>query len=410
MYGYRGVDAAGKGVKGMQDASTGRDLKTVLRRNGVFLTEFWEVGSGGVAADGNRSKGTSIDFSGRVTSDDIATSTRQLATLTRAGIPLVDAITALVDQIDKPALKSMFTHVRDRISEGSSMSDALASFPRSFTSIYVNMVNAGEQSGTLELVLDRLAEFMEGQRKIRNTVVSALAYPALMAVIGTIIIGFMMTVVIPKISTIFEDFGQVLPWYTRLLMGLSDVMRSWIFWLLAVPLVTGGIVAFLRWKGQPEGRAKWHAMVLEFPLFGQLTLMIAMTRFARTLGTLLGSGVPVLKSLEITRHVLGNAVLEGVVDTAIVAVREGENLYKPLQASGRFPPLVSKMIAVGEQSGQLEDMLTNVARYYEDQSETRITVMTSLLEPLMIVLMGGGAVVVTLCILMPLLKIQQFAG
>lgn len=410
VYGYKGVNASGRGVKGVKDAGSARELKTVLKAEGVYLTELWELDATGQSRQEAEAGGIRIELTGRVTSQDISLATRQLATLARAGIPLVDALSALIDQLDKPALKATYTQIRDRISEGQSFSEALGAFPRYFSNIYINMVNAGEQSGTLELVLARLADFMEGQQRLRNKVISAMAYPVLMAAIGTLILWIMMVVVVPKVTAIFEDFGQTLPWYTRTLMGLSDMMRSWIFWLVLIPVVAGGVFMFIRWKRTPDGRTRWHAFVLRVPVFGQLFMMIAMSRFARTLGTLLSSGVPVLKALEITRHVLGNAILENVVDGAIVSVREGEHLFKPLQESGRFPPIVSKMIAIGEQSGQLEEMLDNVAVFYNDQADTRISIMTSILEPVMILIMGGGAAIVTACILMPLLKIHQFAG
>lgn len=410
VYGYKGVSSAGRNVKGVRDAGSMKELKSVLKGDGVFVTDVWELGTDGADPDASASTSISIDLSSRVTAQDITMATRQMATLVRAGIPLVDALTALIEQIEKPRLKTSFTQIRDRISEGQSFSDSLAEFPRFFSNIYVNMVNAGEQSGTLELVLTRLADFGEAQQKVRNKVISAMAYPAIMLVIGTIILGIMMVAVVPKITSIFEDFGQVLPWYTRTLIWISDTLRSPWFWLISMPLVAIAVVVFVKWKATSTGRVQWHAFILRLPVAGELFMMVAMSRFSQTLGTLLASGVPVLKSLEITRHILDNAILESVLDDAIVAVREGENLYKPLQSSGRFPPIVSKMIAIGEQSGQLEEMLDNVARYYDEQSDTRISILTSFLEPVMILLMGGGAGIVTACILMPLLKIHQFAG
>lgn len=410
MYGYKGVNASGRNVKGVKDASSARDLKSALKGDGVFVTEMWELAAGGRQADEGVAGSLRVEMSGRVGAQDITMATRQLATLVRAGIPLVDALTALIDQIEKPQLKTAYTQIRDRISEGQSFSEALSAFPKYFSNIYINMVNAGEQSGTLELVLSRLADFSEGQQRVRNKVVAAMAYPAIMLVIGTIILGIMMVVVVPKITAIFEDFGEILPWYTRGLIWVSDTLRTPWFWLVAVPVVVGGSLLFWHWRRTPSGRSQWHDLLLRVPVFGELFMMVAMNRFAQTLGTLLASGVPVLKALEITRHVLDNAVLERVLDDAIVAVREGENLYKPLQASGRFPPIVSKMIAIGEQSGQLEEMLSNVAGFYDEQADTRISILTSFLEPVMILIMGGGAGIVTACILMPLLKIHQFAG
>ncbi len=409
-YGYKGVNAAGRAERGMRDASSLKELKSILRGEGIYVTEMWELASGGEPEGAGGSGSLKIELFGKVTAQDITMATRQLATLVKAGIPLVDALSALVDQIDKPQLKTTFTKIRDRISEGQSFSDALAAFPGIFSNIYVNMINAGEQSGTLELVLARLAEFGESHERVRNKVVAAMAYPAIMAVIGILILGIMMMVVVPKITAIFEDFDQILPWYTRMLISVSDMLRSPWFWVVVVPLVVGSALLFTNWKRSAGGRVQWHATLLWIPVLGELFMMIAMNRFAQTLGTLLASGVPVLKSLEITRHILDNAILEKVLEDAIVAVREGENLFKPLQRSGRFPPIVSKMIAIGEQSGQLEEMLDNVARYYNEQADTRISILTSFLEPAMILIMGGGAGLVTACILMPLLKIHQFAG
>jgi general secretion pathway protein F len=229
-----------------------------------------------------------------------------------------------------------------------------------------------------------------------------------MAFASTIIIGVMMTVVVPKVTSIFQDFNQSLPWYTELLIWSSDVISG--YWWLIFSLIGGGIWYFRRWRATEEGRKKWDRFELKIPLFGQLFLMVAVARFSRTLSTLLTSGVPVLRAMEITRNVLGNTELMRVVDEARNSVREGEGLAKPLRASKRFPPIVTHMIAIGEKSGQLEEMLEHVALAYDQQVEVRVAAMTSLLEPLIIVVMGGVSGGIAFSILMPLLQINEFVG
>jgi general secretion pathway protein F len=302
----------------------------------------------------------------------------------------------------------MLTSIRTSVNEGESFSNALAKYPKQFSNIFINMVNAGEQSGTLELVLERLADFMEGQAKIRSKVISAVAYPALMSVIGTLILGIMMGVVVPKVATIFNDFGAALPWSTRLLIFVSRVVSG--YWWLLLPGIAGLIVLFSWWKKSEKGRPVWHRVVLRFPIFGELILMLAMGRFATTLGTMLASGVQVLRALEITKHILGNVQLEQVVADATIAVREGVPLHEAIQQSKIFPPLVTRMVAIGEKSGQLETMLSNVARFYESRADARIAILTSILEPVLILVMGAGAGFVAFSILWPIMKINQLFG
>lgn len=403
VYAYKGIDARGKNIKGVQDADSPKALRSQLRRDGIMVTEVLEQ------AEAEKKRAREIDFSRlwrRVSSAEIAISTRQIAVLLRAGIPLVEALTALIDQLDQPELKTAFTAVRNKVNEGVSLADALREHPSYFTNLYVSMVAAGEASGTLEGVLGRLADFLDAQTALKSKVQGALAYPAFMAVIGFGIMIMMMTVVVPKVTSIFESFAQSLPIYTRALIFISHLFTD--YWWLLLALTGGSVYFFLRWKNTEEGQAKWDERVLRFPLFGQLITMIAVSRFARTLATLLSSGVPVLKAMEITRNVLGNNELMRVVDEARLSVREGESIAKPLRESGRFPPIVTHMIAIGERSGQLEEMLEHVAVAYDRQVESRVTTMTSLLEPLIIVVMGGISGLITFSILMPLLQINEF--
>jgi general secretion pathway protein F len=249
---------------------------------------------------------------------------------------------------------------------------------------------------------------MENPAKIKNKVISATADPVLMLIIGAGILGIMMGVVVPKVSAIFTDFGQTLPWFTRILIFTSGVITG--YWWIIIPSVIAGIIGFFYWKRSESGKPKWHKTVLRFPVFGELILMLAMGRFASTLGTMLSSGVQMLRALEITKHILNNRQLEHVIDDAIVAVREGEPLHKAIEKSNLFPPLVTRMVAIGERSGQLESMLTNIANFYEARAEARITILTSILEPILILIMGAGAMYVAMAILWPILRINQMFG
>ncbi len=405
VYAWRGINASGKSVKGVRDADSPKALRAALKRDGVMVTEVLERSE---AAKRNAREIDLRRFFRRVSSMDVAIATQQLAVLLRSGIPLVEALTAMIDQLEQEEIRAAFTDARDKVNEGSSFADALRQHPKIFTNLYVNMVAAGEASGTLEAVLQRLAEFLDAQSRLKGKVASALAYPAFMALASSVIILIMMTVVVPKVTAIFEDFEQALPWYTELLIWASDMVTG--YWWLLIALAVGGVVGFRRWKATEEGRKKWDLFVLRVPLFGQLMLMVAVSRFARTLATLLSSGVPVLKAMDITRNVLGNTELMRVVEEARASVREGEGLAKPLRASKRFPPIVTHMIAIGERSGQLEEMLEHVAAAYDQQVDVRVQAITSLLEPLIIVIMGGISGGIAFSILMPLLQINEFVG
>jgi general secretion pathway protein F len=320
-------------------------------------------------------------------------------------VPLVEALSALIEQLDHPELKTAFTDTRNQVNEGATLADALKAHPKIFPSLYVNMVAAGEASGTLEEVLARLAEFLDDQTRLQSKVRAALAYPAVMAVVVIAILFLMMSVVVPKVTAIFDNFNQTLPWYTRLLIFVSDIFSNY-WWLIAV-LVGIGVYMFRRWLATDEGRKRWDLFVLEVPLLGPLLTMVAVARFARTLATLLASGVPVLTAMDITKNVLGNTELMRVVEDARGSVREGEGIAKPLKQGGRFPPIVTHMIAVGERSGQLEEMLLHVADAYDQQIEVRVGALTSILEPLLIVVMGTIVGGIAFAILMPLLKLNE---
>jgi general secretion pathway protein F len=406
VFQYKALTAGGKAVQGLKEADSPRTLRAVLRRDGVFLTEV--LGEQQVKAQAQREVDVKRWVFGRVSPEDLAVATRQLAVLVHAGIPLVESLTALVDQVEHERLKRVLGDVKQRVNEGASLADALGAHPRVFSTLFVNMIRAGESSGALEVVLVRLADFTQSQARLRSKIMGTMAYPAAMLVIGSLVLGILFAVVIPKITKIFEDTRATLPWMTRALIGFSTFVSQ--YWWALLALVGLGVWGFLRWKATPAGRMRWHMAVLRLPIFGRLLRLVAIGRFARTLSTLLKSGVPLLTAMDIVRNVVGNDRLAEVIDQARDAIREGESIAAPLKRSGEFPPLVHHMVAVGERSGALEEMLGNVADAYEDQVETTIGALTSLLEPVMIVAMGAVVAFIVFSVLMPILQINTIAG
>jgi general secretion pathway protein F len=310
--------------------------------------------------------------------------------------------------VDHEKLKRVLGDVKQRVNEGASLADALAAHPRVFSNLYVNMIRAGEHSGALEVVLVRLADFTQSQARLRSKILGTMAYPVFMMLIGTGIMGVLFTVVIPKITRIFEQTSAVLPWYTRVTIGISSFAAGY-WWAILLFFGAAGWL-FFRWKATPAGRARLDRFKLTVPIFGSVVRQIAVGRFARTLSTLLRSGVPLLTAMDIVRNVVGNTRLADVIDQSRDAIREGESIAAPLKRSGEFPPLVYHMVAVGERSGALEEMLGNVADAYEDQVDTTITALTSLLEPIMIVAMGLVVGFIVFSVLMPILQINNLAG
>jgi general secretion pathway protein F len=406
VFEYRGIlVSSGKSVQGLRDAENQKALRVQLRKEGVLLTTATEERAAKKAREGALDLRKLFE---RPSTGDIAVMTRQLATLVRAKIPLFESLSALIEQVEKEALRRALTNVRDQVREGTSFADALQQHPKIFSDLYVNMVRAGEASGTLEGVLERLADFIENQARLKGKVSSALAYPVLMLVIAVVMVSVLMVAVVPKVTAIFESMGKALPWYTQLLILISHVTAD--YWWLLLGLLGLALWLFRRWKRSPEGHLAWDGFVLGVPIFGSLAQMVSIARFSRTLATLLQAGVALIPAMGIVRNVLGNAALEKVVEEATGSIREGQGIAEPLRASGRFPPMVTQMISIGEKSGELEQMLENVAKAYDTAVENRVQMLTSLLEPLIIIVMGGGVAFIVLSILMPLIQISDFAG
>ena len=403
VFQWQGIDKAGRSQKGVRDADNAKALRTLLRRDGILATAIEEDSKARVRTS------REVDFAKffqRVSATDLALLTRQLSTLLHSGVPLVEALSALIEQVENPQLQSALTQTRDKVNEGTSLAESLRAHPKLFEPLYVNMVAAGEASGTLDVVLGRLADHLDAQAALKSKVATALAYPAFMLLFSIAVMVLMMVVVVPKVSGIFESFGQVLPWNTRLLIFMSNSVVN--YWWLIILVVAAFVYGLSRWLSTEKGRATWDTRMLKTPIIGKLALMIATARFTRTLATLLSSGVSLLTALDISRNVLGNVELMRVIEEARASIREGESISAPLKRSGKFPPIVIHMIAIGERSGELEAMLHHVANAYDNQVSVRLQAMTSLLEPIMIVIMGtinGG---ITLSILMPLMQINDF--
>jgi general secretion pathway protein F len=406
VFEYKALDQKGRAQGGLREADSPRSLRTALRRDGLFLTEV--LGEKEAAAAQQREVSVKRFVGGRISSDDVAIATRQLAVLVGAGIPLVEALTALVEQVDHERMKRVVGDVKQRVNEGSSLADALSAQGRVFSTLYVNMIRAGESSGALDVVLVRLADFTESQARLRSRIVGALTYPILMVLLSTVVLGVLFTVVIPKIVKIFEETKVVLPWTTRALIAFTTFVHDWWWAALAAAVLLAW--AAVRWHRTPAGRALWDRKVLVFPIFGPLIRQIALARFSRTLATLLKSGVPLLTAMDIVKNIVSNVRLATVIDEARTSIQEGESIAAPLKRSGEFPPLVYHMVAIGERSGSLEEMLNNVANAYEAQVETKVGALTSLLEPAMIVFMGAVVTFIVFSILMPILQINTLAG
>jgi general secretion pathway protein F len=405
VYAYKGVTSGGRNTRGHLDAESSRAATAKLRRDGIFLTELVESHASAIAARG--APRVRLPSFQRISSLDLAVATRQGATLIGADIPLVDSLRSLAEQVENPRLKSVLGQVRDRVNEGASFGDALAQ-SGSFPDLYVGMVRAGEAGGALDVVMERLADYLESQVRLRNKVSSILIYPAVMFGFALIVVGILVTVVLPQITELLVTLNQPLPFYTRWIIGLSHFARDW-WWAIALGLVSG-VVAVRAFIATERGKASYDRLRLRLPVVGRVVRLLAIARFSRTLATLLAGGLPIVRALQVAKHVANNTVLGEAIDRARESITEGASVAQPLRASGEFPPLVTHMIEVGERSGELEKMLGKVADTYEEQVETTVSRLTALLEPLLILIMVGIVVVIILATLVPLLEVTSSLG
>jgi general secretion pathway protein F len=404
VFEYIGIDSKGKRAAGNVDAENDRAARQKLRRMGVFPTSLNVEG----ASSQKMGLGMNIDvgkYLQRVKASEVALMTRQMSTLVGSSIPLVDALSALVDQIENPKLRGIIARVKDRVVEGSKLSDAMRGNPKVFGDLYVNMIAAGESSGALDVVLIRLADFMEGQAKLRSKVIGAMIYPAIMSVVGIGLMVMLLVYVVPKVTKIFEDVDATLPLPTRILMSVSSALTNyWYVFLFIIPAVIYAIRRYLR---SPKGREWWDRKLLTLPLVGKINRLIITARFTRTLATLLASGVPLLGALDIVRNIITNSRLKQVIEKTRDNVREGEGVADTLKRSGEFPPLVTHMIAIGEKTGDMERMLVRIADTYDADVDNTLGTLTTLLEPIMILVMAGVVSFIVLSILLPIMQLNQ---
>jgi general secretion pathway protein F len=407
VFEYVAIDRAGKSRKGIIDADSARAARHKLRSDGIYPTRLEETHADEISEAPSR-----LQFRlplQRVRRAELVSTTRQLATLLSAGLPLVSALSGVLEQVKRPALRKVLSQVRERVKEGMSLANALMEHPAVFPSVYTAMINAGETSGTLELVVERLADFGEQQLALQRKIRSTLAYPLLMLIVGVGVVVFLMAYVIPRVTQIFVDMKQELPLPTTVLIGVSELFQK--YWPLALLVVIGCIFAARYYVNNTDaGRRRYDRMLLKLPVVGVIVEKVAIARITRTLGTLLHNGVPLLSAMEIVRSLVGNVVLRQALEEARQEISEGASITTPLARGGVFPPSVIQMISVGEQSGNLEGMLFKVADTFDNEVETSVTTFTSLLGPFMILFLAFFVGFVVLAVLLPIFEMSNLIG
>ncbi len=402
IFEYKGITKTGKNVRSTVEADNIRNARGKLKKDGIFVVELRDKQK---AKQANKKKAAS---GGSVSVQDRANMTRQLATLLKANIPLVEALAATADQVEQPALKEAMSDIKSMVNEGMAFYKGLQKYPKIFTHIYVTMCEAGEASGTLDVILIRLAEFTEAENELNSKVKSAMLYPIIMIVFVSIMLGVMFVFVIPKMQAIFEGAELKLPWYTEMVIGASAIIVN--YWYILLMTMIGSVFLFRNWKNSESGSKTWDRIVLKLPIVGKLARMIAVSRFTRTLATLLTGGVPMLQAMDIVKNVVGNSVLGAAIEDARNNISEGESVAVPLKKSGQFPPIVTHMITIGEKTGELEGMLTQVSDSYDFQVKTQIGGLTALLEPVMIIMMGVVIGIIVFSIMVPMFQMANIGS
>ena len=411
---YIALDQNGQETAGDLDAASEADAINQLRQSGLYPTSVAAEGQGQAAAIKKRVKSTSkgkkksvkIGVNAKVKSKSLMIFTRQLATLIDSGLPLLRGLTVLGRQEPNLVMKGTINTLADNVQTGSTFSESLQQYPRIFNKLYVNMVKAGELGGVLELVLNRLAEYQEKAQKLKNKIVAAMVYPIIVMFIAAGIMVFLMMVIVPRFEVIFEDMlgsKDKLPELTKWVIGFSRNMFEY-KWILLGSIAA--IVVGWRVMASTKGGRRWiDRTKLKLPLFGDVQRKTAISRFTRTLGTLVTSGVPILQALNITRDTAGNTIVSDAISKVHDAVKEGESMVAPLESSNVFPPMVISMVDVGEETGQLPEMLLKIADVYEDEVDNSVSALTSMLEPLMIVVLAVVVGVIVMALFLPLIDV-----
>ncbi len=420
VYEYKAIArATGKKQRGVIDADSPAMARRKLRDLDVIATEVTLTSGGEAVTEApakptRRARGAPTHApaakpkrsgGGRIPPRDMALTTRQLAVLLRAGMPLVESLSALIEQTSRPRLRAAIYDVRERVNSGKTLADAMAEHPRIFNNLFVNMVRAGEISGALEPVLFRLADITENQAKLRSQIISTMAYPAFMGVFALGVITFLMLVIVPRITSIFAKQQAKLPRITEIMIGTSEFLGT--YWWVIVAAVFGVFTLWRTWVSRDEGRKTWDRWKLSFPLYGGLHLKLICARFTRTLGTMLQSGLTMLPALDVVSSVLDNRYVQGHMEEVKAGVRRGRDLAVPLKETGFFPPMMIHMIDLGQRSGEIEDMLIKVAETYDDDVRLTIEAVVGLIEPIIIILMGVFVGFIVLSILLPILNMSQ---
>ena len=420
---YSALDAKGEQTNGVVAANNESEAIQQLRAKGLYPTQIQEEGKGkmGKAAAPAKSKGKTQakaakgQLGGRVKPKNLMIFTRQLATLIDSGLPLLRSLTVLEKQEPNLVLRATIGSLAENVQGGSTFSESLAQHPKIFNKLYVNMVKAGELGGVLEIVLNRLAEYQEKAQKLKNKIVSAMVYPVIVMFIAIAILVFLMIFIVPKFKEMFAATESELPMISKIVFGTSEFFLANPLWVpnIVFIFILFGFIVFLFniWGRTKGGRKVIDTLKLKMPILGDIQRKSAVSRFSRTLGTLVTSGVPILQALNITRDTAGNAVIADAVNKVHDSVKEGESIVSPLEASGVFPPMVISMVDVGEETGQLPEMLLKIAEVYDDEVDNAVDAMTSMLEPIMIVLLAVIVGTIVIALFMPLITIiTQLSG
>lgn len=405
IFEYKAVDSANRTTKGMVDADSARDARIKLRNdNNLYVTDIAEKRGRGrhrVAIKGI----TGVEFPNKLRNEQIAQVTRQMASLLGAGIPLTEGLRMVIEQAPDQKVEATFRDIREKVTQGMALGDAVLLHPAYFTDLYSHMVKAGESAGALDQVMIRLSGFLQSQARIKNKVGAAMIYPTIMIVVGVVVVSILMAVVVPKITQLLRARGEDMPLPTKILMGTSNfVLENWLFLIMGALALTVGFQLAIN---SEKGGLLWDKFKLRIPIFGDLLRKQSMARFSTTFSTLLRSGVPALQAIAVTKSVLDNRVLTNALNDVHDHILEGADISTPMKLSGQFPPMVSYMVGVGEQAGNLEEMLERVAETYDEEVDLATQKLTSMLEPLIIVVLAVIVAGIVIAIVMPLMELQN---
>ena len=404
IFEYKAIDGGNRVKKGIIDADTPRDARVKLKRESLFVTDIKESRGKKKSAVAIRGV-TGVEAPNKLRNEQIAAVTRQMASLLQAGIPLAEALRMIIEQAPDKKIESVFRDIREKVTQGMTFADATLQHPAYFNDLYANMVRAGESSGALDAVLVRLAQFLQAQTRLKNKVGAAMIYPMIMIIVGVIVVAILMTMVVPRVTQLIKGRGQDLPVPTEILITCSDFLVN--YWLLVLVGILCLTVAFQVFVNSEKGRFAFDNFKLKLPVFGDLAKKQAMARFSITLSTLLRSGVPALQAIQVTKKVLDNVVLQDALQTVHDRVVEGTDIATPMKMSGVFPPTISYMVGVGEQAGNLEEMLERISATYDEEVDLATQKLTSIIEPLIIVALAVVVAGIVIAIVLPLLQLQR---